>query len=309
MVGHLVRNLSKLVPSLGRGRRWALLAVAAATGLAIAPVAASHAATVSAGARASAVTPGASLPVLTFKTNGKKVTVGGTLESGAERVAFSVSGEPSAAPVLVRLDPGVSPATFFAHFQQIGQDQNNLMGIGEIVLTPSPNRGNSSGVFVDLLPGTYIGLDLGMSSGPTGPPPPTTVFAVTKSAHPAALPRPGATIASREFSFVGASKLHRGELVQWQNRGYLVHMIVGAEASSLANAKKLAALLKAGKDNAAQKLAINFANWDNVLTHGQSFESVITQPAGFWVIACFMDTQDGREHTRLGMEKVIQIVK
>jgi hypothetical protein len=27
------------------------------------------------------------------------------------------------------------------------------------------------------------------------------------------------------------------------------------------------------------------------------------------VIACFMDTQDGREHTTLGMEKVIQILK
>jgi hypothetical protein len=29
---------------------------------------------------------------------------------------------------------------------------------------------------------------------------------------------------------------------------------------------------------------------------------VISQPAGFWVLACFMDTQDGREHTTLGME-------
>jgi hypothetical protein len=307
MVRNLARNLGNLVPHLGRARRWALLSVAAASGLALAPVAASHAATAGAGVRAAM--PGAALPVLTFKTTGKKVTIGGTLESGAERVAFSVSGESSASPVLVRLDPGVSPATFFAHFQQIGADQNNITGIGEIVLTPGVNAGNSSGVFVDLLPGTYIALDLGMSNGPSGPPPPTTVFTVTKSAHPAALPRPGATIASREFGFVGAVKLHRGELVRWQNRGYLVHMIVGAEASSLANANKLAADLKAGNDNAAQKLAINFANWDNVLTHGQSFESVVNQPAGFWVIICFMDTQDGREHTVLGMEKVIQIVK
>jgi hypothetical protein len=42
---------------------------------------------------------------------------------------------------------------------------------------------------------------------------------------------------------------------------------------------------------------------------GQSFESVVAQKPGYWVIACFMDTQDGREHTTLGMEKVIQILK
>jgi hypothetical protein len=36
---------------------------------------------------------------------------------------------------------------------------------------------------------------------------------------------------------------------------------------------------------------------------------VISQTPGYWVIACFMDTQDGREHTSLGMEKVIHILK
>jgi len=36
---------------------------------------------------------------------------------------------------------------------------------------------------------------------------------------------------------------------------------------------------------------------------------VVTQKPGYWVIACFMDTQDGREHTTLGMEKIIQILK
>jgi hypothetical protein len=139
--------------------------------------------------------------------------------------------------------------------------------------------------------------------------PPLTVFTVSKSAHPAPLPKPGATIASREFGFIGASKIRDGEMVRWQNIGFLTHMIVGAQASSLANAQKLAALVKAGNDNAAQALAINFYSWDNVLSHGQYFQTVISQPAGFWVIACFMDTQDGREHTTLGMEKVIQIVK
>ena len=100
-----------------------------------------------------------------------------------------------------------------------------------------------------------------------------------------------------------------GDPTRWQNNGFLVHMIFGAEASSLASADKIAADLKAGNDNAALALAINSYSWDNVLSHGQSFETRVSQPAGCWVIACFMDTQDGREHTTFGMEKVIEIVK
>ena len=30
---------------------------------------------------------------------------------------------------------------------------------------------------------------------------------------------------------------------------------------------------------------------------------------GYYVEACFMDTQDGREHTRLGMERLVKVVK
>ncbi len=32
-------------------------------------------------------------------------------------------------------------------------------------------------------------------------------------------------------------------------------------------------------------------------------------PPGWYVIACFMDTQDGREHSQLGMDRVIQVVR
>jgi hypothetical protein len=35
----------------------------------------------------------------------------------------------------------------------------------------------------------------------------------------------------------------------------------------------------------------------------------LTAQTGYWVLACFMDTQDGREHTQLGMDRVIRIVK
>ena len=57
------------------------------------------------------------------------------------------------------------------------------------------------------------------------------------------------------------------------------------------------------------KLVTAQYGWDNLLTHNQSFQLAIGQKPGFWVIACFMNTQDGREHTQLGMERVIEIVK
>jgi hypothetical protein len=43
------------------------------------------------------------------------------------------------------------------------------------------------------------------------------------------------------------------------------------------------------------------------LTHGAYQQQVVHVRPGYWVLACFMDTQDGREHTQLGMERVIHI--
>jgi hypothetical protein len=68
-------------------------------------------------------------------------------------------------------------------------------------------------------------------------------------------------------------------------------------------------LLKEGKNGQAGRLATNSYAFDNILSHGAYQQQVIHSRPGFWVLACFMDTQDHREHTVLGMERVIQIVK
>jgi hypothetical protein len=289
-------------------KRWVTIVapVAAATAMSLAPLAASQASTHAASAPkapAAPARPAAVPPVMTFKMNGKTVSVGGALRSGAVRVAFTVTGEAQGGPGLVRIDPGVSLGQFFAHFAAAGMDPNNLYGVAQIVMSTEADKGSSS-VFVNLAPGTYVALDL---NAPTKTPP-FSVFHVARALHPVAMPKPGATISSHEFGFGGATTIKDGELVRWANNGFLVHMIVGAEAPDQTTANQIAADLKAGNDNAAQALAIGFYGWDDALSHGESFESVIHQHPGFWVIACFMDTQDGREHTVLGMEKVIQIL-
>ena len=124
-------------------------------------------------------------------------------------------------------------------------------------MSTQANKGTSS-VYLNLAPGTYVALDLAS----TAKTPPLTVFTVWPSHHPAAMPKAGAAISTREFGFTGATKIYDGQTVRWGNPGFLVHMIQGIKAPNLATAKKIAADLKAGNDNAAQ------ANWPSTCTAG-----------------------------------------
>ncbi len=86
-------------------------------------------------------------------------------------------------------------------------------------------------------------------------------------------------------------------------------MLVYAVARNHAGAVKIARLLHAGKENQAQRLSIGFGTFAGPLSHGSSQQLVIRNRPGWIVLACFMQTQDGRDHVRLGMERVIHIVK
>lgn len=278
-------------------------AAAIAAGLSLAVPAGASLAASTAPAAPAAVKPASSLPNIVLTMTGKKITVSGALQSGGVRVVSKVSNEPSGSPVLVRLDPGVTVPQFLAALQKIGTDQNNVDGIGAIVFSTQANKGTTSAQ-VSLAPGTYIALDVSGNGIP-----PLTSFTIKAAGSPATLPRPQATIASIEFGFRGPGRLHDGELVRFANHGFLVHMIIGIRARSAAGAHQIARLLKAGKDGQAQRLATDFYGFDNVLSHGAYQQLVIHNRPGYWVLACFMDTQDHREHTTLGMERVIRIVK
>src|SRR5438876_765028 len=80
---------------------------------------------------------------------------------------------------------------------------------------------------------------------------------VTKSSSPASLPAASATESAIEFGFRGPTTFHSNTLVRAQNHGFLVHMIVlvGARNLTLADARELKALLQAGKDRQAMKIA------------------------------------------------------
>jgi hypothetical protein len=133
---------------------------------------------------------------------------------------------------------------------------------------------------------------------------------VTANSSPATLAKPQATVAAEEFRFTGPSKLHDGELVRFENNGYLYHMIIAIPVKSKKNAKLLTTYLQAGLDNKAEKLASGQPHqWLGTSGHGAMHQQVLNAKPGIYVLACFMGTQDGREHTRLGMTRTIQVVK
>jgi hypothetical protein len=244
---------------------------------------------------------GAALPVIKVAMNGKKITVSGALRSGGVNVVSTVTGEPAGGPTFVRLNPGVTVAQLLKAAQG---DPNNIALIASIVFSPQANKGTSSAQ-ANLAPGNYVAVD-GDSNSKTLP---LTTFKIAKASSPAKLPKPQATVSSIEFGFRGPGTLRNGELVRFANDGFVVHMIVAARGASLAGANKIAKLLKAGKDGKAQRLATGFTAFFNILTHGAYQQQVVHVRPGYWVLACFMDTQDGREHTQLGMERVIHITK
>ena len=133
---------------------------------------------------------------------------------------------------------------------------------------------------------------------------------MTAAAAPVALPTPEATIRSIEFGFHGPSTLHDGELVRFENEGYLVHMDVAAPVKNMKAAKQAIKDLLAGKEKAVGKLISGPpAGFAGPLSHEAFQQETITAKPGIYVEVCFMDTQDGRSHSRLGMERIIKIVK
>ena len=259
---------------------------------------------VAGGLTAPASSAASGLPTLTLATNGRSITVGGTFRSGAVNVVSTVTTEAHGDPALIRLDPGVSFAEASAAVKGRGGDFNDLDPLGALVFFTTVNKGASNSVQTSLQPGNYVALDANGSHKGVH-----ALFSVTQAAHPASLPAPQATLQSIEFGFLGPGTLHDGELVRFKNSGFLVHMIIAIGVKNAKTAAKVTTLLKAGKDNQAGNLSTSFLTFDGGLSPGQMQQQVLTAKPGIYVLACFMDTQDGREHTQLGMERTIRIVK
>jgi hypothetical protein len=250
----------------------------------------------------------AGLPTVTVSVTASSITVGGALQSGGVNVVSTAMGVKEAGVVLVLLKPGVSAAEAFAFVaaKQAKNDLNNVSKLGSIVFSAEAAPGHASEVQTYLQPGIYVAL----ATQEEGPPRAVTSFAVTASKAPVALPTPQATLRTIEFGFRGPSILKVGELVRAENEGFLVHMDFAFPTKSREAAKELVKLLRAGKERQAGRLIagppLGFAA---PVSPGAYQQETITAKPGWYVQVCFMDTQDRRSHTLLGMERIIKITK
>ena len=246
------------------------------------------------------------LPTLTLALNGRSVALSGPLQSGAVNVVANVSVDHTE-PVLIRLNPGVP----FSAFAQAGGainahhgDLNYLGPYGSIVFDLSADKGTTSAQ-TTLRPGNYLAVDLSSSN----PDPPHAAFVISQAPQPRSLPRTGATISAIDFAFRGPSTLHDGELVRFQNNGFLVHPVQGIGVKNASTARRLTALLRAANDKESPKLGISFPEFAGPLSPGGVQQELINERPGIYVLACILRTQDGREQTQLGMERTIRIVR
>jgi hypothetical protein len=254
-------------------------------------------------ATANAATP----PTISIAMTSSSATVGGALESGGVNVKVTDTGVKEAEVILVALKPGVSvaEAEAFSKSKKV-EDPNNVSEVGSIVLDTEANPGSPNEVQTELKPGQYVLLTGAGETEPTL----KTHFTVVASKAPVALPAPGATMRTIEFNFRGPSVLHEGELVRFEDEGFLVHMQIALPVRNMRSARKAVKVLREGKERQIRRLFVGPpVAFQGPVSHGAFQQQTITARPGVYVLVCFMETQDKRDHARLGMERIIRIAK
>lgn len=246
------------------------------------------------------------LPTMKIALNGATgISMSGSTVSGAVNIDTTFSGKvprggsgPSFA--LFRVTPGASFQRAFAAARRAHGDLNALNPYGALLVSGGP--GTTQAV---LTPGKWVALNV-TGNGRPG----FQRFTVTQSASPAALPAASETETAIEFGFRGPAVLHDGTILRGVNGGWLVHMDIFIGVPSAADGKAALALLRAGKDKRAGRFFTNsFFAASGPVSHGAVQQEVLSAKPGYYVEVCFMDNQDGREHTQVGMERLVKVVK
>lgn len=245
------------------------------------------------------------LPVLTISETGGTVQVGGTPQSGATELDFTTDLRPAkgddagAEFGVIRLNSGVTPEQFTAG---IKPDGSNLEKFGSLETTVGVSKGQRIKVQTILKPAQYVVADLNAKPSDQSR---HTVIQVAQNPAPLALPKADATFRMKEYRFTGPKTIRRGDLVRTENTGKQQHMAVALRAKNLKQAKAFEKLLRKGKDGKVEKKIRGIGFLSDVVSPGAVNQSKVTMPRGVYVLACFMDTKKGVEHTRLGMERTL----
>jgi hypothetical protein len=251
----------------------------------------------------------APLPTLNVSVTKTSITASGSTVSGAVNIVTTAAkGLKEPATILFLLKPGATVAEFeaFSKSKQFS-DPNNADKYGSIVFDDEGKPGGTAEAQTVLAPGTYILLN---AEGEHPSNPPHSTLTITAAPAPAALPAAQTTERTIEFAFKGPTTLKEGEVVRFENEGFLVHMNVAFPVASRHAAAEAVRDLKLGREKAVFKLVKGQPfSFYGPLGSGAFQQETITEKPGWYVQACFMETQDGRDHTLLGMERAFRIVK
>jgi hypothetical protein len=248
------------------------------------------------------------LPTLSIAVSPSGATVTGAPAAGAVNVVTTDKGVKEGFVILFRLSPGktVAEAEQFIKEGKAAKDPNNTVEIGSIVFDNETNPGMTSEAQTGLQAGQYLVL---VGAGEHEPNIRGT-FTVAAGASSTPLPAPQATIKTIEFGFKGPKTLHDGELVRFENEGFVVHMDLAFPVKNMTAAKKAVKDLLSGNEKGLGKLIAGPpVAFHGPISHGAFMQETITAKPGIYVQVCFMETQDKRDHTRLGMERIIKITK
>jgi hypothetical protein len=249
----------------------------------------------------------ATLPKLTLNVGSSSVAVGGATQSGAVEVAVDTDLHKGASAMLFRLDPGRTAAELATLLKsKKAEDPNYASRYGAIVLSAEVVPGHPSEAQTELEPGEYVAL----ATPGRGAPKFATPFTVSAAIAPAALPKPQATIRLVDFDFRGPGTLRDGELVRFENDGFLVHMDIALPVKGKAAANRVARAMLNGDEKSLGKLLTGPPlGLQGVISPGGFQQERIEARPGWYVQACFMEDQEGVPHTRLGMVRPLRIVR
>jgi hypothetical protein len=256
-------------------------------------------ATVSAFALAGGAGAAGTMPTQTITLTGKTgVSVSQTnLPQGAVNVVAQGHGSFAIACA----HPGVTVQQAFAAVQKAHGNEDALTPYGEVIASAQ-----APGTLQTVLPaGDCVALNVTSQQGAPG----FTPFTVHQTGSPATLPAAAATQKSIEFGFKGPNVLHKGTVVRLENAGYLVHMIDLIGLKSKADWPRVHRMLLAGAPQRKFRpfFSGQFVSLLNPASPGAIQQMTLNAKPGYYVEACFMDTQDGREHTQLGMERLVRV--
>jgi hypothetical protein len=251
----------------------------------------------------------ATLPTISATVSPTTVAVSGALQSGAVNIASTATAGKEPDVTFIRLNPGVSVDEVFAFLatNKAAKDPNTVSKFGSVVFDVEAGKGKPTEAQTILAAGQYIALN---AEGEQSSKWARASFAIAASPLPAVLPAAQATEKTIEYGFRGPSVLHVGEVVRFENEGYLVHMDLALAVKSKKAAQKVVKGLLSGHEKGLEKLASGPpAGFAGPLSSEAFQQEVITAKPGWYVQVCFMPTQDGRPHTLLGMERIIKIAK